>query len=87
VIEIYKNKEIEYEDWLKHNQQGFVFNYCHTPSLNKLHQASCPFLKRSKDLGVRTNFEKMCSTSLSELEEKVLALCNEGWSKCGHCFK
>jgi molybdate-binding protein len=87
MIAAYRYKEIDYEDWLKHNQQGFVFNYCHTPSLNKLHHANCSFLNRPKDSGVRTTYEKICSNSLLELEDKVVGLCNDAWSKCGHCFK
>lgn len=87
MIESFQRNEIDYENWLRENRNGYVFNYCHTPSLNKLHHASCTFLHRTKDAGVRTTFEKICSTNYEELQAKIHELCGTGWSLCGSCFR
>jgi hypothetical protein len=87
MVEKFKNDETGYEQWLRENQTGYVFNYFKTTVFNKMHHASCSFLKRPKDAGARTKLDKYCSESYSELEYNVHRLCKDNWSKCKHCFK
>jgi hypothetical protein len=83
----FHRKEDEYEQWLKENLNGFVFNYFGTAEMNKLHHAGCFQLHMLRDLGSRTNYEKICSTNYFELENEANRITKNEWSKCKSCFK
>ena len=87
----FNNDDSGYEEWLKQNQSGYVFNDCGgsvgSKTKNKIHQADCHYLLRKKEEGKRTTvFKKICSTSLTELEEHVLQLKGNAWVNCKSCI-
>lgn len=45
MIEKFKNEEDKYEQWMKNNQKGYIFNYFKTTVFNKMHHTICSFFK------------------------------------------
>ena len=86
----FQNNEEGYEQWYANNPNGFIFNNfdSNDPKYNVLHKASCSMLRRARDEGKRTRYEKWCSDSMQELIEHAnQKLGNNGWSECKTCLR
>lgn len=87
------DEETEYEDWLRKNPNGFVFNHVKGKinkdyaKYNKLHRAECTILHRPMDQGRRTTIEKICAKDYKQLEREVQSLREDSWSTCQYCFR
>ena len=82
--------ESHYQDWIEqHRTNGFVFNLFGgtNAKYNIIHRCSCRTLHRDKDEGARTNFPKLCSTELDELEDAATNKLgnNALWRHCKIC--
>jgi hypothetical protein len=87
----FSNDDVGYENWLEKNRSGYVYNQCGgkegSKTMNKIHRADCRYLFRKQDEGKRTTvFNKICSTSLEELEVYVQQLDGDTWVYCKSCF-
>lgn len=84
-----KDLEEEYNEWLTKYPQGFVFNHFggNLTGYNLIHSAKCYSLHRAADGGKRTVIEKICSTDLERLEERVKELRDKSYSYCKICVK
>jgi hypothetical protein len=92
VIHLFRNNDVEYEEWLANNKQGYVFNHFgggdKSKEMNKIHRANCSYLYRKQDAGKRTTtYEKICSNSLEELESVVTDIRGTSWVYCKVCMK
>lgn len=85
----FKNEEQTYETWLSEHPNGFVFNHFggSLTGYNIIHVAKCYSLHRAADAGKRTVIEKVCSTELEPLEERVQELRGRSYSYCKLCAK
>jgi hypothetical protein len=86
----FSNDEHGYEEWLKENENGFVFNHYGgtdaSKDMNKLHQSDCRYLHRKQDEGKRTTaYPKICSSDLRDLETHVIHLRGNSWVYCKNC--
>ena len=88
-VEHFHEKEEAYAAWLEANTGGFVFNHFGSRhgNVTVVHRASCPFLRRQRDEGRRTQIEKICSSELDRLIAVVDELRADagGWKRCGKC--
>jgi hypothetical protein len=90
IIETFSNNDHDYENWLKGNKSGYVFNHYGgndaSKDMNKVHHASCRFLHRKADEGKRTTaYPKICSNSLDDLQVHIVQLRGESWVFCKSC--
>jgi hypothetical protein len=86
----FSNDEHGYEEWLKGNENGFVFNHYGgteaSKDMKKLHQSDCRYLHRKQDEGKRTTaYPKICSLDLRELEAQVVQLRGSSWVNYKNC--
>jgi hypothetical protein len=87
----FKNNDLGYEKWLKEHPTGYVFNYLRetesSADMNKIHRADCRHLLRCEEEGkLTTVYEKICSSSLIELEAHVYVLRGSSWEFCKSCM-
>jgi hypothetical protein len=92
MIQRFFKDEAGYENWFEMNPEGFVLNvYEESATSDKMHLASCFYLRAASDEGRRTNsYEKVCSNSLEELEieaTKIGLKRNKVWEWCPYCKK
>ena len=86
----FKNDEDGYSQWSAANPAAFVLNHFGGTDAhyNVLHKASCNFLHRACDDGVRTVVEKWGSDSAAEIVHYANDLLGLGnWNRCGVCFR
>ena len=82
-------------EWLKNNQNGFVLNINKkgkvSPIYPKLHKASCssfPIEKKDKNWTTKaSDYFKVCSNSIEELEQWSWFKYQKGLTLCGTCKK
>ena len=95
-IKIFKDMPDDgaYIDWLKNNKNGFVLNIDKggTQSIYpKLHKASCssfPIEKKDKNWTTKaSDYFKVCSNSIEELEQWSLNTYNKELTPCRTCKK
>lgn len=79
-----------YIAWLGGHPDGFVFNHFggRNAADNIVHRASCVFLHRPQDEGVRTHVRKVCADDLEAVEDAATELRggDGGWKHCGACL-
>lgn len=85
-MERFKDNENGYIQWHNNNSNGFVLNHFGGNIDNVVHKSGCRFLWRKKDDGVRTTYEKICSSDLRVLEQEVNHLRESSWKYCSICF-
>lgn len=85
----FMNQEQSYKTWLAEHPRGFVFNHFggNQTGYNLIHAAQCYTLHRAVDEGKRTVIEKICSTDLESLEERVKELRGRSYSYCKVCVR
>jgi L-rhamnose mutarotase len=86
----YYHNDADYEIWYEENKTGFIFNFFNgtkaQADMNKIHKANCRHLWRSTDIGRRTaRYEKVCSSSLDEIESFVTKERGDSWEYCKTC--
>lgn len=69
MMTFFKNDDLGYQNWLRDNQTGYVFNdFRGTNSTYKtLHTSGCKLLRSPASVLFRTNILKVCSIDLDEL--------------------
>jgi len=82
--------DVGYENWFAKNPEGFVLNvYEENATSDKMHLASCFYLRSKGDEGRRTNsYEKVCSDNLEELSDEATKIGmkrNKVWTWCPYC--
>ncbi|MBT2663608.1 hypothetical protein [Bacillus sp. ISL-45] len=87
MIDEFKHKEREYEEWCNNNKKGYVFNRAGGPTGNVLHTVGCRHLNVPSRKGTYTNYPKYCSINLNDLLAEVDEISKpNGWRKCTACF-
>lgn len=78
-----------YLSWLREHPGGFVLNCARKPSAAylPLHRASCRKISGEPDNGISwtTAYQKVCATTIGELEQWARAKTGAGPTRCGIC--
>jgi hypothetical protein len=90
MVEIFKNDEVKYGQWLRANSHGYIYNDFGStnPAYTKLHEADCTMLHNLGGGTRRTSVRKVCSPNLSELIiwlKENRGPEGEGYTPCQYC--
>lgn len=89
-MQMFDRDDTGYLAWLDTNQDGFVVNSYRKPAANYLilHRATCKSISRTAPEPIRwttSDFIKVCSIDLAELERWAREVGGGTLSPCGMC--
>lgn len=86
----FDGEDDDYLAWVENHQGGFVVNSYRIPKKSYLilHRATCKHISRTAPERIRWtsgDYIKICSTSVSDLEQWARDNADESLSHCGQC--